>query len=189
MAGVKGRSGGPRANCGKARQPGSVRWQREQRRLRKPTASGITRPRAPKPPPVAVAKPKGLPEGQSQVWDALAPQAIAQRTLTPATAFAFVELCEAVVLKRDMARILETDGLMQNRLSTKMDESGGGEQVFESKAHPLIARWTALLVRVEAGLTRFRLAPMGKELAPAEEPADEWAEFDQPLTLVKGGQQ
>ena len=117
----------------------------------------------------------------------MAPHALAQRTLTPATAWHFQELCEAIVLKRDMARILEADGLMQNRLSTKMDETGGGEQVFESKAHPLIARWTALLVRVEAGLTRFRLAPMGKELAPVEEPKDDFGEFDQPLQLVKGG--
>jgi len=42
-------------------------------------------------------------------------------------------------------------------------------------------------VRVEAGLTRFRLAPMGKELAPVEEPKDDFGEFDQPLQLVKGG--
>jgi len=136
---------------------------------------------------VAVSKPKDLPAGQSSVWKALAPHALAARTLTPATAWHFRELCEAIVLKRDMARILDADGLMQNRLSTKMDETGGGEQVFESKAHPLIARWTALLVRVEAGLTRFRLAPMGKELAPVEEPvADPFSAFDEPLMLVKG---
>jgi hypothetical protein len=119
------------------------------------------------------------------VWDQLAPHALAQRTLTPATAWAFGQLVEAIVLKRDVLAVIEADGLMQNRLSTKMDESGGGEQVFESKAHPLIAKWTALLVRVEAGLTRFRLAPMGKELQPVDEPKDDFAEFDQPLTLVR----
>ena len=179
--------GGARPNSGPARTPGSVRWQREQRRRRRGKPAASARVRQPKPPVVAVAKPKGLPLGQSAVWDALAPQARLQRTLTSATAWAFVQLCEAIVLKRDILAVIEADGLMQNRLSTKMDESGGGEQVFESKAHPLIAKWTALLVRVEAGLTRFRLAPMGKELAPVEEPADEWAEFDAPLTLVKGG--
>ena len=144
------------------------------------------RPTARKPPIVAVAKPNDLPAGQSAVWDMLAPHALAQRTLTPATAFAFRELCEAVVLKRDVLAVVEQDGLMQNRLSTKMDQDGGGEQVFESKAHPLIAKWTALLVRVEAGLTRFRLAPMGKEIAETEEAKDGFEEFDAPLTLVKG---
>jgi len=177
-------SGGVRLNAGRPRQAGSVRQQRHLRHTGKPAAPVVTVRR---PPPVAVSKPKDLPAGQSSVWKALAPHALAARTLTPATAWHFRELCEAIVLKRDMARILEADGLMQNRLSTKMDETGGGEQVFESKAHPLIARWTALLVRVEAGLTRFRLAPMGKELAPVEEPKDDFGEFDQPLQLVKGG--
>jgi len=177
-------SGGVRLNAGRPRQAGSVRQQRHLRHTGKPAAPVVTVRR---PPPVAVSKPKDLPAGQSSVWKALAPHALAARTLTPATAWHFRELCEAIVLKRDMARILEADGLMQNRLSTKMDETGGGEQVFESKAHPLIARWTALLVRVEAGLTRFRLAPMGKELAPVEEPvADPFSAFDEPLMLVKG---
>ena len=177
--------GGARPNSGPARTPGSVRYLREQRLRGKPAPAA--KPKARRPPVVAMAKPKGIPAGQSSVWEALAPHALAARTLTPATAWHFRELCEAIVLKRDMARILEADGLMQNRLSTKMDETGGGEQVFESKAHPLIARWTALLVRVEAGLTRFRLAPMGKELAPVEEPvADPFSAFDEPLMLVKG---
>lgn len=178
MAGVKGRSGGARPNVEKSRKVGSVRWRREQRRQK----GG---PAAPKAPVAPVPKPSDLPAGQSAVWDALSPHALAARTLTPGTAWAFRDLCEAIVLKRDMLAIIEADGLMQNRLSTKMDENGGGEQVFESKAHPLLAKWTALQVRVEAGLTRFRLAPMGKELAPAEQPKDEWAEFDGPR-LVKG---
>ena len=188
MAGVKGRSGGPRPNCSKPRQEGSVRWQREQRRLRKVPAAGVgAKVRVPKVAPAAVVKPKGLPAGQAAVWDALAPQAIAQRTLTEATAFAFVELCEAIVMKRDMARILEADGVTTVALKTRMEQDGSGDQIGEVKAHPLIAKWTALLVRVEAGLTRFRLAPMGKEMPAVEEPEDAFAEFDAPLTLVRGG--
>ena len=178
--------GGARPNSGRPRKLDSVRSLREQRRKRHGRAN-VARPAPRKAPPVAVAKPKGLPAGQSVVWDMLAPQALLQRTLTPATVFAFVGLCEAIVLKRDILAVIEADGLMQNRLSTKMDESGGGEQVFESKAHPLLAKWTALYARVEAGLTRFRLEPMGKELAPVEEPADDFAEFDAPLTVVQGG--
>ena len=177
-------SGGARLGSGPARKVGSVRWQREQRRKGAPPAAKVS---ARKPPAPVVAKPADLPPGQSAVWDMLAPHALAQRTLTPATAFAFRELCEAVVLKRDVLAVVEQDGLMQNRLSTKMDQDGGGEQVFESKAHPLIAKWTALLVRVEAGLTRFRLAPMGKEMPAVEEPKDEWSEFDAPLSVIQGG--
>ncbi len=177
-------SGGARLGSGPSRKVGSVRWQREQRRLRhSPRAESVRKAS----PIASVPKPKDLPAGQSAVWDMLAPHALAQRTLTPATAFAFRELCEAVVLKRDVLAVVEQDGLMQNRLSTKMDQDGGGEQVFESKAHPLIAKWTALLVRVEAGLTRFRLAPMGKEMPAVEEPKDEWSEFDAPLSVIQGG--
>jgi hypothetical protein len=121
------------------------------------------------------------------MWDMLAPLALEQRTLTPATAFAMVELCEAIVLKQDIARILEADGLTTVAVKTRMEQDGSGEQVGEVKAHPLIAKWTALLVRVEAGLTRFRLAPMGKEMPVPEQPADEWSEFDQPLSVIQGG--
>jgi len=136
-------------------------------------------------PVVEVAKPKGLPAGQSVVWDSLAPHATASRTLTPSTAWAFRDLCEAIVLKRDMLALIEAEGLTSTSLKTKMDESGGGEQVFEPKAHCLLTRFTALMVRVEAGLARFRLIPMGKEMPASEEPKDEFAEFDQELTLVK----
>lgn len=179
MSSVKGRNGGARVGAGRPKEVGSVRWKREQRK-----AKGQPPPAAPA--PVAVPKPKGLPAGQSAVWDMLAPLALEQRTLTDATAFALVELCEAIVLKRDIARILEADGLTTTAVKTRMEQDGSGEQVGETKAHPLIAKWTALLVRVEAGLMRFRLAPMGKEIPPVEKPADEWSEFDQPLTLVKG---
>lgn len=176
-------SGGARPGSGPSRKVGSVRWQRAQRKQRR--AAPPDPPAAPRD-SAAVPKPRDLPAGQSAIWDALAPHALAAKTLTPGTAWRFRDLCEAIVIKRDMLAVIEADGLMQNRLSTKMNEDGGGEQVFESKAHPLIAKWTAIYQRVERGLGEFRLAPMGKEMAPVEQPADEWAEFDRPLTLVKG---
>ncbi|MFH1604378.1 MAG: hypothetical protein ABIH03_10785, partial [Pseudomonadota bacterium] len=176
--------GGPRVGAGRPPKAGSVRWQREQRKRRRSVGDRPSVPRASLP---IVARPSDLPAGQAAVWDMLAPRALEQRTLTLATAFAFREMCEAIVLKRDILAVIEADGLMSSRVNTKMDEKGGGDQVFESKSHPLIAKWTALKVRVESDLTRFRLHATGKELPAAEEPADEFAEFDQLLTLVKGG--
>ncbi len=181
MAGVKGRSGGARANTQKLRRVGSVRWQREQRRGKSAPVRPASRQAA------AVDAPLDLPKGQRAVWDMLAPHAMAAGTLTGATVFAFIELCEAIVLKRDVARILESEGLTTYAIKTRMEQDGSGEQVGETKAHPLLSRYAVLLVRVEAGLTRFRLAPMGKPMeVPADEPADEFAAFEsQPLRAVK----
>jgi hypothetical protein len=117
----------------------------------------------------------------------LAPLALEQRTLTPATAFAFRQLCKVIVLEQKMADEIEVKGLTSAALDTKMEADGSGSQLIQEKANPLLTRHTALLVRVEAGLTRFRLAPMGKEMPAVEEPEDVFSEFDQPLTLVKGG--
>lgn len=179
-------SGGLRVGAGRRSEQGSVRWLREQRRKRKGTA-----PRQRVVPPksllIAVLTPDDLPDGQASVWRALAPHAMAARTLVPATAWAFRDLVEAIVLKRDMLALIEQEGLTSTSLKTQMDVNGGGNQVLEPKAHPLLTRHAALMARVEAGLTRFRLSPMGKEIAPVDEPADEFAEFDHPLVLVKGG--
>ena len=120
-------------------------------------------------PPVVVTKPKGLPTAQSAVWNLLAPLAWEQRTLTPATAFAFQQGCKVIVLEQKMADEIEAKGLTSVAVDTNIAADGGGSQLLTVKANPLLTRHTALLVRVEAFLTRFRLAPMGKELAPAED--------------------
>src|SRR5687767_7185071 len=63
---------------------------------------------------VPVAMPDDLPESQQHVWGALAPHAIKAGTLTDSTIWAFRDLCEAIVLRRQMAAQLELDGLMVN---------------------------------------------------------------------------
>lgn len=131
-----------------------------------------------------VDKPSDMSAAQSSVWDALAPLALAARTLTPATAFALQQLCKIIVLEQRMADEIDAKGLTTAALDTQMDPDGGGSQSIQEKAHPLLSRQAALLVRIEAGLTRFGLAPMGRPMAEPESPADEWAEFDQPLALV-----
>jgi hypothetical protein len=178
-----GQRGGARAGGGRPQVVGSVRWQKAQRKAQR--QPGAVQPAATRA-PVAVAKPSDLPAGQSRVWDELAPHAISARTLVPSTVWAFRDLCEAIVLKRDMLALIESEGLTTSSLQTRMEQDGSGEQVMTPKAHPLLSRHAALMVRVEAGLTRFKLAPMGREMVEAQ-PAvvDEWAEFAAPLRAVK----
>lgn len=104
--------------------------------------------------------PKGLPADQAAIWARLAPHAIAARTLTPATAEAFEIGCRVMALERKVASTPGQAGRPDHR---------------------------GLLMQISAFLTRFRLNPMGKEMAADDPPADEWQEFDQPLMLVKGG--
>ena len=160
MAGMPGRSGGPRAGCEKPRLVGSVRWRLEQRRAR---ASGAVAVPAV---PAAVRKPRHLSAAHAAIWDTLAPHAVAAGTLTPATAWAFAQLCDLIGLSHAVRQRIGRDGLM--------DADG---------AHPLLARHVAFVVRVEAGLTRFRLQPLGKPLAVPDAAVDPFAEFDRPRVV------
>ena len=110
--------------------------------------------------------PKDMTDVQKDFWKQLAPLAAIQRTLTTETAHAFRDLCEAIVLKRLMLEQINIDGL------TMSDEDG------VVKAHPLITHHRGLMQRVEAGLMRFRLSPVGKEMAPVDTPKDEWDDLD-----------
>lgn len=178
MSGAKGRSGGTRVGAGRRPQDAQARWLGGNAGKRdEPAVKG------PQVAVVPVERPADLPNDQQLVWEALAPHASG---LTPATAIAFRDLCEAIVIKRLMLAQIQADGLTSNRVTLQMDEAGGGLQAVEPKAHPLLSKWTALMVRVEAGMSRFRLTADGKPTAPAEEPKDEWSEFDAGPRLVKG---
>lgn len=122
--------------------------------------------------------PQGMTEAQIAVWQDLAPKAAAARTLTVETAPGFALLCKQIVLERMMFSELEKDGLTDTKVSLQMDESGGGVQAVEKKAHALLSQHRAMMQRVEAGLLRYRLSAMGKELLPIEDAKDEWSEFD-----------
>ena len=127
-----------------------------QEQRRRREAAGADAPLVPDA-PLVVDKPAGLSAAEVAVWDRLAPHALAAKTLTPATAEAFAFGCYMVVLEREL----------------RATRPGGPDHRM-------------LLIRVEAFNARFRLAPMGKEMPQVEEPKDDFAEFDQPLTLVKG---
>jgi hypothetical protein len=121
-----------------------------------------------------------MPEAHVAVWNELAPHACAERTLTPATAAAFRQLCGRIVLLDKIEAQIEADGIMADKVTLQMDETGGGLQSVEKKAHDLLTKCMTLMQRVDQGMLRFRLSPMGKELAQAEpdKAIDPIAEFE-----------
>lgn len=123
-----------------------------------------------------------MPEAQRAVWADLAPQAVQQKTLTPQTVQAFALLCKQIVMERLMFEEITNDGLIGTKVTLQMDEKGGGLQSVEKKAHALLSQHRQMMQRVETGLQRFRLSPMGKELTLPEPPADPFSEFDEPTT-------
>jgi hypothetical protein len=127
------------------------------------------------PPITLIPAPSDLTEAQLAVWNELAPQACAERTLVASTIRAFRDLCEAIVLKQSMAAAIEANGLTY----LKVTIDGAGQEHTEQKANPLLSQHRGMMQRVETGMLRFRLSPMGKEIIPSEVPADPFDEFDQ----------
>jgi hypothetical protein len=164
-------SGGARPGSGRKSKDADAKWLGGNAGKR----DGQKPPKAPAPFEL-IAPLVGLTDAQIEVWNDLAPHACAQRTLTAQTARAFADLCEAIVLKRRLMASIEANGLTY----LKVTIDGAGQEHTEQKANPLLAQHRGMMQRVEAALLRFRLSPIGKELAPAAaSPKDEWAEFDE----------
>ena len=135
------------------------------RKRRDPMAAWLAGDRRQKPTPrvpVAegtVACPPYVDDEARRVWAELAPLATTAGTLEARTAMAFADLCAYIVLERKL------------------------------RAAPLACAGPdhrGMIARVEAGRIRFRLIADGKAVESAPD-VDEWAEFDQPLTMVRGG--
>jgi hypothetical protein len=124
---------------------------------RRRTAAALLPPLVPADVPMPVVDPPASLTGPAlAVWHELAPFALAARTLTAATAAAFVMLCRAVALERALARSREKGG----------------------------SNHRGVMQRCEIGLTRFGLAPIGKPVtSPAAPPPDPFTEFDTPPAL------
>jgi len=119
------------------------------------------------PDPIAIVPPPAdLTEAQRALWDQLAPFALEARTLTAATVLAFCDLLEAIVVKRAMQARIDKEGQVLNLVSGK-------------KAHPLLGHHRGMMQRVEVGLARFKLAPIGKELTEGAAPVDPFSEFEE----------
>jgi phage terminase small subunit len=130
--------------------------------------------------------PVDLTERQQAIWRELAPHAIGKKTLVAETFTAFRMLCSQIALMRAIEAELEQDGLTGQKVTLQMDESGGGLQSVEKKAHTLLPKLTTVMQRVEAGLVRFGIAPTGKPMVedkPVE--VDPFAVFE----VVQGGKQ
>lgn len=119
----------------------------------------------PLPPIVPVSRPVDLTTAAQTVWDALYPLALAERTLTEATQTAFRHLCEDIALRRAMAAEIAETGLTI-------------DTAFGLKAHPLLTQYRGVTQRVEGGLLRFRLSPIGKPFVEPTTPADPFADMD-----------
>lgn len=171
MAGAKGRSGGSRVGAGRKPIDSALRVLRGGRDRR---GGKRAEPPARSSPPVPVDVPEGLTESELAVWLAEAPHALSAKTLTPGTAAEFADFCRTVARERRMWRQIDRDGYTH----TKVTVDGSGQEHQEIKAHPLMSRATALMVRIEQKRVKFRLAPIGKEIVSTEPPKDEWAEFD-----------
>lgn len=130
---------------------------------------------------VAIPEPPGsLTLDELGEWNELAPLAAKAGTLTDETRMALRDLCQARVLKDRLLRAVADQG-----------DLVPGAGIGTVAAHPLITKFTTLLQRVEAGMMRFRLAPMGKSLETGDEkPADPFAEFDAApsVPLAKNGE-
>src|SRR4051812_2733308 len=94
--------GGARPGAGRKRRDPSASWLTGT----KTAATGrVTKPKAAAKSPADgdVAPPATLNKEGLAVWRELAPLAIAQRSLTPARAYAFGLLCDWIVLERKLA--------------------------------------------------------------------------------------
>lgn len=146
--------GGARVGAGRPRRDPASAWLKGDTVKRGPRP---VRPVASVGAPAQVERPSHLDAEGLAVWAELAPHALELRTLTPATAMAFGDLCRAIVFERKLA--------LSPLAAAGADHRG-------------------MMARVEAGRARFRLTPDGKPVVSLEQPKDEWAEFDGPQ-LVK----
>lgn len=128
-----------------------------------------------------VAMPADLPDDQRAVWLVLAPHALAARTLTAGTAESFRDLCRAIVVRDGLLATIQAQGWT----FVKVSVDGAGVEHQELKKHPLVADHRGWEQRVEAGRARFRIAPIGKEIAAPVKAADPFEEFDTPKGAVQ----
>ena len=103
---------------------------------------------------------------QRAYWLRWAPHAVDQRTLTPATAAGFRELCEVAAFKEDVAVRLQKFG---------SDGKSGAERMKQ---------YTRLSQRLDACLGRFKLTAYGKPMdgggSSKKAPSNPWAQVGAP---------
>ncbi len=154
-------SGGARPNAGRKKKHPAER-------LLNGTATSDERELALRPPPIRrVPKPIDLSSEQRDTWEALAPLAEFERTLTNSTTPAFRQLCELIVQRDELWKQIALEGFVV-------------ETMLGPNAHPLLVHYRGFTQRIEAGMVRFRLAPFGKALfeIPTKDKGDGFDDLD-----------
>ena len=105
------------------------------------------------------------------MWRNLAPLALEAGTLTATTAGALADLCANIVQARALWDAVVAGGFQVT------DVLADGRTRI--RANPLLSHHRAMLIRVETGRVRFKLAPIGKPVAPPATPEDPFKEFDE----------
>lgn len=112
-----------------------------------------------------VPLPAEATDAEARWWGRLAPLALRQRTLVPETAARFHLLIRQVVLGEAMEQQIAAEGLSYEAVTV----DGAGQERRSVKAHPMLKELRPLMQRIEAGMTAFRLAPLGKPFATVTE--------------------
>lgn len=115
--------------------------------------------------------PEDVTTDEDRTWRAYAPAAVANGTLTDATAPGFRYLCELTVRYRALAAVIDAEGWQCEKLSVAIGESGQGVEHVEKKAHPLWGRLVAFALRREQALRAYGLIANGKPV-PTQAKAD-----------------
>ena len=135
-------SGGKRVGSGrKSKGATLLRLHGGRDRARTPAVDAST-------PVLHVDPPAALPADQLAVWQALAPHAMAARTLTTSTIGSFCDLCQAVTLRDRLLAVIEAQGWT---FSKAVLDGNGNVVSREIKKHPLVADHRGWEQRVEAG--------------------------------------
>lgn len=111
-----------------------------------------------------VPAPDGLTEAERGIWDRLAPLARERKTLTPATAEDFSQLCKAIDLADKLQAKVVADDFETTKVTLQMDETGGGLQNVEKKKHHLLSELRGWRMFVSGRLASFRLSAMGRAM-------------------------
>lgn len=115
-----------------------------------------------------VPMPDDLTSAERAVWMLEEREALQNRTLVPATAAAFRELCQQIVFRDTLKAQIDKDGLTY----LKVTVDGSGQEHTELKKHPLLSEYRGTCRDIAAARTAFRLRPIGKPMpvAQAEKP-------------------
>lgn len=110
----------------------------------------------PEPATGEVVRPKTLSANARRIWDALAPDLVAKKVLTPWDVDTFAAFCELVVQNRDANADLAENG---NRITVPVKELRDGTVIYSTQKNPAwqVARESAALIVTLGG--RFGLNP------------------------------